>query len=263
MLNIKLLRDIVILLIGFGLIWLVFTLFFADKEPTEVISIEKEEKLGKFFVESIQQDPKYKPTGSIYSDSCLQVIMHRLLKPLNSDYEYQVYLFDNAAINAFAMPGGHILVSTGLIGITDNPEELAAVLAHEIGHIEKKHLIGKLIKDMGLSLLFSGDALIMTELSHMAASHAFDRNKESEADEFALELLEKVNINPRMLGIFFRKMKEAEVDYDRRLELLMTHPHSDSRIRKALEYELTGDFQPVPIDLDWDRLKMAVEKSGS
>lgn len=185
--------------------------------------------------------------------------MKRLTDSLESQYEYKVHIFNNPMINAFALPGGYLLVSSGLIEISDNPEEIAAVLAHEMAHIEEKHLLGKLIKEMGLALILSNDALIVTEMSRMTASTAYDRRKENEADEFALTLMEKTHIDPRVMGIFFRKMKEANVDYDKRFEMFMTHPHSDSRIRKALEYELPADFESQPIAIDWSAFKASVD----
>lgn len=247
------------MLLLFGAIWLIVSLFFSDKEDTAIISIEKESKVGEYFYESLIKDPQYKEIGSAYTDSCMHVLSDRITDSLNTEYEYYIHIFNNPMINAFALPGGHIMVSSGLVEISDTPEELAGVLCHEMAHIEKKHLLGKLIKDLGIALIMSNDALIVSEVSRAAASTAYDRNKEEEADEFALELLQKSRIDPRVLGIFFRKMKEADVDYDKRFEMLMTHPHSSLRIRNALEFELPENFESVPIDLHWDDFKTAVD----
>lgn len=247
------------MLLLFGAIWLIVTLFFSDKEDSAIISIEKENKIGEFFYESLIKDTQFKEIGSAFTDSCMLILSERITDSLDTEYEYYIHIFNNPMINAFALPGGHIMVSSGLIEISDNPEELAGVLCHEMAHIEKKHLLGKLIKEMGIALILSNDALIVSEVSRAAASTAYDRNKEEEADEFALELLQKSRIDPRVLGIFFRKMKDADVDYDKRFEMLMTHPHSSSRIRNALEYELPDIFNSVPIDLDWDEFKTVVD----
>lgn len=251
------------MLILFGSLFLVGLLFFNDKEDTQILSVEKEMKLGEYFFENLTHDPQYKVVGNKYTDSCLYIISERLTDSLDSEYDYSIYIFNNNMINAFALPGGNIMVSTGLIGQSEKAEELAAILAHEMAHIEKKHLVGKLIKDLGLKILLSDDAFLIGEVSRSAASTAYDRGKEKEADLFALDLMVKSSIDPRIIGVFFRKLKEQDLDYDKRFEMMMTHPHNDSRIRMALEYELPEYFEADSIALDWDKFKDEVQKPES
>ncbi|MCH8331778.1 MAG: M48 family metallopeptidase [Bacteroidetes bacterium] len=260
--------DLLKLLALFGIIWLVFV--FVDIFPDDVdlnISIEKEEKLGELIMEEIlERDPTFKKNNSEVLDSAIFILKKRLVLALDSTFfNYNIQVIENPLINAFTLPGGNIIVFSGLIGFAESPEELAAVLAHEIGHVEQRHVINKLAKELGVAILFSvfagGDAYILTDIARQAASSVFDRKQEKEADTFAMELLEKAKINPRSIALFFRRLEKENLSYMKELEILMTHPHNNSRIKAAMEYELPEDFKSDPIDLDWEKIQE--EATGS
>jgi predicted Zn-dependent protease len=256
----RIVRDFSILVLIFGALWLIGILFFFNKEDTQLLSVDKEIKLGEYFYDNLRKDPQFNVVGNTYTDSCMQVLISRLTDSLDTEYDYNIHIFNNPMINAFALPGGNILVSSGLIGQCDKAEELAAVIAHEMAHIEKKHLIGKLMKDLGMTILTSDDSFLIGEVSRSAASTAYDRKKEKEADAYALKLMERSAIDPRILGVFFRKLKDKNLDYDKRFEMIMTHPPNDTRIRMALEYRLPENFKARPIELDWHKLQISVNK---
>ena len=113
-------------------------------------------------------------------------------------------------------------------------------MAHEIGHVEKRHTASKLIKEFGLKILFSivtgGDTILLGELWESTVSGAFDRSNEKEADQYAMELLERAKIAPTAIASFFRKLNREELDYNENMEFLMTHPHNNSRIKASLSY---------------------------
>ena len=93
----------------------------------------------------------------------------------STDYNYKIYVVDNPQINAFALPGGYIIVLRGLLEFTETPVELSAIIAHEMGHIEKKHIVKKLIRQFGIAILTSGDRQILQALSSTIISTGFDR----------------------------------------------------------------------------------------
>ncbi len=161
-------------------------------------------------------------------------------------------VFDSDMINAFTVPGGNILISTGLIGFCDSPEELAAVIAHEMGHVEERHVVSRLLKELGIEILTSGDQYVIGEVSGLLTSTSFDRKQEEEADLFAANLLESSSIEPRTLATFFRKLEE-EMDNElmQHFEIISTHPNFRSRIREALSFKPAKDFEAEAIDLDW------------
>lgn len=257
----KLFRDVFILCIIFGGIWAAFTYIPWFPEDISVdFPIEKEEQLGDMILENmLENDPEFQPIHSPSVDSAIWVISSRLLDSIGlTEYDYNIVVVRNEAVNAFALPGGNIVVLSGLIDFSENPEELAAVLAHEMAHVEKRHVVDRLVKELGLQVVFGvltgGDLVVLSEISRTVTSTFFDRKQEEEADEFALDLLHRCSISPRALGTLFRRMK-AEYGSMDEFELLMTHPASNSRIKKAFEFELSEEFKSTPLNLDWDKVK--------
>ncbi|MCO4291923.1 M48 family metallopeptidase [Solitalea sp. MAHUQ-68] len=150
----------------------------------------------------------------------------------------QIHVVSNDEINAFALPNGHLVLHSGLISWCNNPEELAAVMAHEIAHIEKKHIMDKMVKEMGSSVL---SALInskqggemLKQVMQRASSTAFDRELESEADATAVTYLFNANIDPEYLATFLMRLS-ATTDMSDLLVLLNTHPNSKERAGSIL-----------------------------
>jgi len=253
------LRDLLILLGVFGLIWLVFSLFSYPDDP-QLISKQKEEQLGDSYVELILLNPMFEKLDNSVVDSALLVIGGRLEDALpDSEYHYDFVVFESEMINAFTVPGGNILISSALIAFCDTPEELAAVMAHEMGHVEKQHVMSRLIKELGIEILTSRDQFVLGEIAGMLSSTSFDRKQEEEADLFAAQLLERAAIEPRTLATVFRKL-EKETDWDllEDFEIVSTHPNLSSRIRESLHYKPAADFQAERIDLDWEGVKAAL-----
>ncbi len=252
----RILRDLLILLGVFGFIWLAFSLLSYPEDP-QLLSIQKEEKLGEAYVDLILMNPGFGEYENPLVDSAVLIIGDRLLEGLdNTEYHYRFVLFDSEMINAFTVPGGNILISTGLIGFCDSPEELAAVMAHEMGHVEERHVISRLVKELGIKIVTSGDPYVIGEVTGLITSTSFDRKQEEEADLFAEHLLEKASIEPRTLATFFRKLeKETGNELMNQFELISTHPNFRSRIRNALLYSPGSQFVAVPIDVDWERVK--------
>jgi len=252
----KLIFEALVLILIFAAIWGIFILFpiFPDRSSFS-ISISNEEKLGKLMLDNVLKNSELKQVDIKTLDSAIARISDRLVKATGlTDYDYRIVVVDNPDINAFTLPGGNILVTTALIKFTQSPEELAAVMAHEMGHAEKKHVVSRLLKEFTLALILSDNA-VLSEASRTVTSTAFDRRQEEEADNFSLHLLEKADINPRLLGTFFSRLKDEEGSYNEKLTLLMTHPAINSRIKAAFEYKTGKDFQEKKFDMDWNRMK--------
>ena len=250
------LRDLLVLLGVFGLIWLVFSLFSYPEDP-QLISIKKEEKLGEVYVDLLLLNPAFREFDNSRIDSAVRVITERLEEGLNdSDYNYRFVVFESEMVNAFTVPGGNILISTGLLAFCDTPEQLAAVIAHEMGHVEERHVVSRLIKELGVEILTSGDQYVIGEVTGLLTSTSFDRRQEEEADLFAAKLLETASIEPRTLATLFRKLEE-EMDNElmQHFEIISTHPNFHSRIREALSFKPAKDFRAELIDLDWELMR--------
>ncbi len=260
----SIIRDLIILLIIFGFVWGAISLFPIFPKKVELLSIEKEQELGDMYLEMIMQSPEYTELESNYIDSIVSLIGDSLIAALDeTDYEYTFVILDDHMINAFSLPGGNLIITTGLLGFCDTPEELAAVMAHEMGHSEMRHVVSRLIKELGIAILTSGDQFVMGEITKTLTSAGFDRNQERDADEFACELLEKASIEPRTLATFFRKLRD-ENDFALldKFEIVSTHPNFASRIRQTLEYKPADDFNAEPMSIDWEKVKAELDRSG-
>lgn len=219
------------------------------------LSLDKEEQLGDLMLKSVLATTGTTEIRSDTVDACMKVITERLSGALNNgDYDYQVHVLDDDMANAFALPGGHILVTSGLFAITESPAEMAAVMAHEMAHVEERHTLSRLLKNFTVVLLFSDDLLI-SEASSLLVSTAFDRKQEEEADAFALSLLEQADIDPRILGTTFRHIREKSGAYNPRFEIIMSHPDMDSRIKKAYDYDVKEGFSEIPLEVDWEKVR--------
>ena len=197
----------------------------------------------------------------------LDSIVDRICSKNNINREtIKVHLIIKNDINAFAMPGGHLVVYSGLIKAADNPDELAGVMAHEISHIELDHVMKKLIKEVGLSVLISmtsgnGGGEAIKQVSKILSSSAFDRKLEKEADISAVEYMINAKINPEPLAEFLYKLaenKEAESTYE---GWLSTHPDSKKRAEYILEYSKNKLKNPQPSlsESSWKLLKENAE----
>ncbi len=253
----SILRDLVILLAIFGLVWAVVTLFPVFPERPVLMSVEREEELGDQYIKLVKADPGFSEFSDTMVREGLEQIMDRLTEALPGDrYTYKLLIFDDNMVNAFALPGGYILVSRGIISFSESPEEIAAVLAHEMGHVEKRHIISRLIREIGLQVISSGDPYVTGEITRMLTSAGFDRKQEESADLYACELLEKASVEPRSLSSLFRRLKEDDQnELMEKFEMISSHPNFKSRIRTVLSYEPGDMFEARPFDLDWEKIR--------
>tara|TARA_B110000046_G_scaffold125408_1_gene131912 strand:+ start:4125 stop:4952 length:828 start_codon:yes stop_codon:yes gene_type:complete len=274
--NLKIVTDLVKTIGFFGGILLVLyfgmqllpketkTKWFYSTQESQLISYEQELKLGDLIAEYVIETTNQNVLKNELIDSVVWAVSAHLQKQIEfSEYDYKIQVLDNPEINAFTIPGGRIYVFKGLLKFCDSAEHLAAVLAHEMGHIEKRHTVSKLVKEFGLKIIFSmamgGDSVLFSELGQTLLSSKFDRSQEKEADQFALELLENTQISPTSIASFFRKLNRENLEYNENMELLMTHPHNNSRIKASLEYKTQDDFNAEPLSIDWDRVKAVLQ----
>jgi predicted Zn-dependent protease len=146
-----------------------------------------------------------------------------------------VHVVENKEINAFAMPGRHLVVHTGLIDFADHKDEIAGVIAHEIAHIESGHVVKKLGKEIGLSILMNltlgdiGGEVVRNALSTITST-AYDRSLEKEADLKAVDYMIAAKMNPTYLASFLEKL-DKQSQTPEVLQWVSTHPDSKERVR--------------------------------
>jgi len=171
-------------------------------------------------------------------------------------------IVDLAMVNAFTFPGGSIVVTRGLLDDAQSPEELAGVLAHELEHVARRHVMAQVVRSVILTTgwqLTVGDfaGLMAIDPSTMLeiASRSFSRDAEKEADEGATRRLRHAGFSTRGLSDFFARM-EGSTDFVP--EWLSTHPASAER-RKAIAESGPADPPRVAAmpDPDWKAIKGA------
>ena len=137
-------------------------------------------------------------------------------------------------INAFAAPGGQIVVFQGLIEFVHNPEELAGVMAHEIGHLVHLHPTKGLIRHIGLTgtldlLLAGGGQGIMGTATGLMLRSAYSRDAEREADDAALAILQRAGIKTSGVVSVFKRFSTELPELPKSLKLFSSHPLSEDR----------------------------------
>ncbi|MEZ9537234.1 M48 family metallopeptidase [Shewanella sp. 10N.286.51.B8] len=171
---------------------------------------------------------------------------------------WEVVLFDSDQINAFALPGGHIGVYTGLLKVASDQDQLATVIGHEVAHVLASHgneqvsrsqmtNAGMQMADIALGA--SGVAnkdLYMAGLglgAQVGILLPFGRDQESESDELGLELMAKAGFNPAKSVVLWQNM--AKAGGEQGPELFSTHPSHSTRIAdlKALQAKVTPVYQ--------------------
>jgi len=250
-------RDLIIIFVLFGGIWFIASKLTTTTEKIITISIEKENKLTEFINKQIIT--KFDTIAAPYADSCITDIKNRLTESIGKQQcEIKISILKSPDINAFASFGGHVYVFTGLVDFTNNPEELAAILAHEIAHIEKKHVVENLIKQLGIRSIFliitGGDPVLLQELLRITISSSMSKEMEREADEMAVEIMKNSNINPNHLVSFFIRLKEKDV-LPESLKWITSHPMLDERIENILIKTEKLKINEIKFDFDWNKLK--------
>jgi predicted Zn-dependent protease len=265
----KKIRDLLMLIAIFGLCWWIFSLWqpFNSEDGSKLVSIEQEEQLAELLMGAMEEDPSWK-INKAYPDSVLNQIADRLLDSLGfTDYDYQFYLVESPSINAFAMPGAHIVVFTGLMEFAENPEDVASVLAHEIGHVEERHVIDRLVQEFSIAVILSvfggGDAILLKDILNTLISSKFSRGQEEEADDFGLRLMEKSGIDPSHMGSFFKRLDRNSDQLGVELEMIMSHPALNSRVKKAYQYKTADQFEEKEMEIDWEKVKLSLNPESS
>jgi predicted Zn-dependent protease len=142
-------------------------------------------------------------------------------------------------VNAMALPGGIIILLDGLVEFAEDPDEVFAVLGHELGHVFHGHPFRDMLQSLGVGALAG---LAWGDFSGVAAAAPavvgwlrYSRDFEREADEFALRFLAENGLDGRPLHAFFERVGslERELGVDEMPEFLSTHPNTAERLERA------------------------------
>jgi predicted Zn-dependent protease len=165
--------------------------------------------------------------------ACVDSLLNAICLPNNINRKkISVHLLDSDEVNAFALPGNHLVICTGLIPESSSPEALCGVLGHELAHIENGHVTKKLIKEIGLSTLLAATAgeggELIKSVVKTITSTAYDRSLEKEADIQSADYLLKAQIDPLPFANFLANMDKKNDSYKLK-DWISTHPNSKER----------------------------------
>lgn len=200
-----------------------------------------EEKLGEIFWDAIRNSETEK-TDKFIVDTIDSLLSDLCTKNFIDRDRINLHIIEKDEVNAFALPGGHLVLYTGLINASDNFEEVTGVIGHELAHIELNHVMKRLVREIGLSALISmttgeSNPQVVLETAKLLSSSAFDRALEKEADIKASDYLMKSNINPEHFANFLFRMASSESTSEYRIaSWISTHPESEERARYVIDY---------------------------
>ncbi len=160
--------------------------------------------------------------------------------------------------NAIALPGGHVYVFSGLIDKADNADEVAGVLAHEIGHVARRDGTRSILQAAGASFLFGlvlgdfvgGGAVVLA--SRTMLQLAYSREVEAEADRYALDLMRKAGGDGRALGTMLSRIAGA---IEPGVKILLDHPDTRERVQQINALAGPVPAQPILSAAEWRALK--------
>ena len=195
-----------------------------------------------------------------------QMALERMIQALQQGQEFpyavQVGVVDHKMINAFALPGGHIVVMRGLIEMAETPEQLAAILAHELGHVAQRDPIEQALRAAGTAGLLSlvlGDATGGTVLAlagETLISAKNSRDVEARADDFALVQMAKAGVSPEALAEFFELVLEEMGDQAFDMGWISSHPPSAARAAHArAAVQTTRSYKKTVSSEEWQAIQ--------
>jgi predicted Zn-dependent protease len=187
---------------------------------------------------------KQRISGNQTANARVQCVSNHILRAMGQNPSaWEVVVFDDKQINAFATPGNKIGVYTGMLAFVDNDDQLAAVIGHEVGHVIARHSNERasmsMVSDIGLQVAgsvagqYGVDPNMVGSLGGMGLQYGvmlpFSRTHETEADIIGIDLMAKAGFRPEESIRLWQKM--AASGQSRPPELLSTHPSPGSRIQ--------------------------------
>jgi predicted Zn-dependent protease len=222
------------------------------------LSPEDERQIGA------QQHPQIlQEFGGAYDDAALQAYVEEVGGRLGAvsdlpEDDFTFTILNSEVVNAFALPGGYVYVSRGLLALAENEAELAGVLGHEIGHVTARHAAQRQTQATGAGILATlgtiGAAILGGQVAGEIAQQVagagaeayvagYSRDQELEADTLGIRYMARAGYDPQAMATFLRKL-DGQAELERRLRgeagdagqsWFATHPRTLDRVQRAIE----------------------------
>ncbi len=229
-----------------------------------LIPFELEKKLGDSVVEGMIAGKTVSTDSTTIRvlEKCASVVQE--FDASGGKAQYRITLVEDSSIrNAFALPGGQIIVYRGILDLMHNESELFGLLGHEVGHVVERHGVKRIARSAALGLITSlllGDAngisAILISNGQQLVNLSYDRDEELEADMFGLRAVQRAGIDARGIVTLFTSLKDAEGS-EGWLAFLSTHPDIDERL-KILNAEIvkviSSSYRSRLMPEEWNRL---------
>ncbi len=228
-----------------------------------LVPLESERALGERLMEGFVESSDAVCTNQV-GRAALTRMVNRLSPEGTLPIPLTVWVTKSDWVNAFAMPGGQIVIFDGLIQKAQSPDEVAGVLAHEMGHVEHRHALRRLVRAAGIGFLASMvSGGVVGDVSQQLLVMTFSREMEEEADTAALKTLASAGIASDGFAAFFERLaaEDNESDPESLLagstleSLLATHPLSKERANKIRSQPPLQSISPALDETAWQALK--------
>jgi predicted Zn-dependent protease len=240
------------------------------------MSPQQERRIGESVMREIRADPSYSDDAEI--TDYLNMLGSKLAAASpDTRQEFNFFLILDPQVNAFALPGGFIGVNSGLLLTAQSESEVAAVLAHEVGHVVQHHFARMLVAQKGFQITslaalavailaarssstsstqVSQAAMAAAQASYVQSSLNFTRANEQEADRVGFQILEKSGFNPEGMATFFgRLLRATRFAETAAPSYLRTHPLTTDRIADMENRAQNLPYHQVPDSIDFQLMR--------
>ncbi|MCH8273309.1 MAG: M48 family metalloprotease [Armatimonadetes bacterium] len=240
---------------------IVLTAFATGCGGATIWSREEEIRVGREASERLEEE--YEVSRNPADVALIEGIGQRLVAAGKvDDWPFTFKVLEERSVNAVSLPGGPIYIFRGLIDLTEGDEdELAAVMAHEMAHIQKRHVSKMIAQGVFTNLIIvlatGGAVRTAAQLVAVMAQLRFSRDDEYESDRLAIRYTYRAGYDPNGLVRFFEKLKRLEKEESPdpvTFNLTRTHPLTDARINRARE-EIAKVVQEVNAELEAEYLR--------
>jgi beta-barrel assembly-enhancing protease len=253
-LGVAILMAIVVLVVG-GY----FVVRIAAQAAVQALPIRVDQEIGEHaFAGMDLGGPEVRDAEVVHA---MQAIVDRMAPEAALDgLEFEVHVVESAEVNAFALPGGTVVVYTGLIEQANHPGEIAGVLGHEMAHATLRHGLERISQSLGMAaavnfLLGDASGIMMAgaELFQLASINSYSREQEAAADAEGVRMMYEAGIDPMAITDFFATLHKEHGDLPGVVSWISTHPQHEARIEAVKEQVAAlprKEYRPLEIDLE-------------